>query len=725
MNETSSTRDRALSRNPRKIIIPSTGEGDRHVANYYGDLTFDYRNEPSVPDQLKKDLDELLVSQNKIKKSQASQIAKVVFSWALKHGCTHYCHWFQPLTGATAEKHDGFIDLESGKALEKFSAGELTQGEPDASSFPNGGARSTFEARGYTSWDISSPFFIIEGLNGSTLCIPTAFVAYHGEALDIKTPLLRANNVLSREVTKFLNLAGKKGVHSITTCVGPEQEYFLVDRAFYYSRPDLVMTGKTLIGRSTAKNQQLDDHYFGSIPQRVKNFMDELNYELHRLGVPAKTQHNEVAPGQFEIAPIFEDANRAADHNQIMMSTIDRVAERHDLKALLHEKPFPGINGSGKHVNWSLATNEGENLLSPSDTPHKNYQFLAIISIILEAVYRRSDVMRMSIASHGNDHRLGANEAPPSIISVFLGAALGSIFEDIKNENSLTNDSGIEIDLGAAQLAGLSKDDTDRNRTSPFAFTGNKFEFRAVGSSHAIGLPLTILNGAVAEVFKESSLLLEKYLSSGKSIEEGLLLISKHWLDNCYSIIFNGDNYSQDWVEEAAKRGLPNLKTSADALSVLKDKKRTSFLSELGILNELELKMRHNAFLEKYITCRSIEFSSLNQIVYQHVIPSAINYKKSLLESAKLSKELGVPDRVELEIGKNVDHLVTNLNQSISALNNGVLSLGSDEEVSSQKIAHELVPLSEKIGDICNDLEGLIPSTEWTLPTYLDLLFIR
>ena len=725
MNEIISNRDRALSRPSRKISIPSGQKEGGAASSYYGSLTFDYRTQKNVPAKLKKELDELIISQKPISPVQAEQMAELVYDWAIKNGCTHFCHWFQPLTGSTAEKHDGFIDLRDGKAVEKFSAGELSQGEPDASSFPNGGSRSTFEARGYTTWDISSPFFIIEGLNGSTLCIPTAFVAYHGEALDIKTPLLRANNVLSKEVTKFLHLIGKKDVNHVSVCVGPEQEYFLVDRAFYYSRPDLVMTGKTLLGKGTSKNQQLDDHYFGSIPQRVKNFMDELNYELHRLGVPAKTQHNEVAPGQFEIAPIFEDANRAADHNQIMMSTIERVAERHDLKALLHEKPFPGINGSGKHVNWSMATDIGENLLSPSEMPHQNFQFLAVVSIILEAVHRRADMMRMSIASHGNDHRLGANEAPPSIISVFLGDALGQIFEDIKNGVSLSDSAGIDIDLGATQLAGLSKDNTDRNRTSPFAFTGNKFEFRAVGSSHAIGLPLTILNGAVAEVFKESSVLIEGYLSSGQSIPEALLSLSKHWTEKAYPVIFNGDNYSDDWVKEAAKRGLPNLKTSADALGLLKDSSKTKFLSDLKILNPDEIQMRYNAFLEKYITCRQIEFDSLIHLVNQHVLPSAIEYKNQLVQTMALSNDTGVNFDVEKEICAKLTELMKEVSGCTLILHNHLSSFNHDEQKIAEEIANTLVPLAEKIGEKCNAMEGMVPSRMWSLPTYLDLLFLR
>jgi len=723
--EMATNRREALNRSPRFIKKQSSTEVIPNVTHYFGELTFNYLRESSVPDTLKKELAELAIKQEKIKIDQAQLIAAAVKEWAISKGCTHFCHWFQPLTGSTAEKHDAFLTFGEGGIVEQFEAAQLMQGEPDASSFPNGGSRTTFEARGYTSWDISSPFFIIEGINGSTLCIPTAFVSYHGDALDIKTPLLRSINKLNKEVTKFLHLMGNTDVTNVTVCCGPEQEYFLVDKSFYYSRPDLVMTGRTLFGLGTSKNQQLDDHYFGSIPQRVKNFMDELNFELHRLGIPAKTQHNEVAPGQFEIAPIFEDANVAADHNQLTMSTIERVAERHDFKALLHEKPFPGINGSGKHVNWSMAADTGINLLNPTKTPQDNPLFLASCALVLRAVFRHGDAMRMSIASHGNDHRLGANEAPPSIISAYLGDALSDVFNSIASGKTLAPGKDGDLDVGASQLAMVAKDNTDRNRTSPFAFTGNKFEFRAVGSSHAIGFPLTILNAAVCESFCEANQKMEVILKTGKSAKEAALEIVKECLNESSAIIFNGDNYSEDWVKEAKKRGLPNLRTSADAFSVLNDKSAMKFISDLGILSEGEIETRRNAFVEKYITCREIEFNSLNQMVFQHVLPSAFEYKTKLATLIKEAKSIGVEFSIEEKMMKRLNLLIDSIHSTAQILSHGIENLSGDEMRDAEEIANNLLPLSETIANSCNELEQIIPSDNWHLPTYLEMLFIR
>lgn len=723
--EMATNRREALNRAPRIIRKNSNSEMIPNVKKYFGELTFNYLKEKTIPESLKKELASMAIRQEKIKIEQAQIIAAAVKDWAIEKGCTHFCHWFQPLTGSTAEKHDAFLSFGEGGIVEQFDAAQLMQGEPDASSFPNGGSRTTFEARGYTSWDISSPFFIIEGVNGSTLCIPTAFVSYHGDALDIKTPLLRSINKLNKEVTKFLHLMGKKDVTNVIVCCGPEQEYFLVDKSFYYSRPDLVMTGRTLFGLGTSKNQQLDDHYFGSIPQRVKNFMDELNFELHRLGIPAKTQHNEVAPGQFEIAPIFEDANVAADHNQLTMSTIERVAERHDFKALLHEKPFPGINGSGKHVNWSMATDTGINLLNPTKTPQDNPLFLVSCALVLRAVYRHGDAMRMSIASHGNDHRLGANEAPPSIISAYLGDALHEVFTAIASGKTLAPGKHGELDVGASQLAMVAKDNTDRNRTSPFAFTGNKFEFRAVGSSHAIGFPLTVLNAAVAESFKEANAKMESLLKAGKNAQEAALQIVKECLNESSAIIFNGDNYSQDWVKEAHKRGLPNLRTSAEAFTVLDDAKAMKFLSDLGILSENEIATRRNAFIERYVNCREIEFDALNQMVFQQVLPSAFEYKTKLATLIREAKSIGVEHSIEEKIMKRLNLLIDSIHSTAQILSHGVENLSGDEMKDATAIAKNLLPLSETIAQSCNELEQIIPTENWKLPTYLEMLFIR
>ncbi len=563
----------AIHREERSFQRPvdSTGKYLR-ISDYYGENVFHFSDTPGIADDVKKELEEVSRSGKLIQKEHANIVAKAVTEWAISHGATHFCHWFQPLTGSTAEKHDSFLSFSKGKVIERLSAVQLMQGEPDASSFPNGGSRSTFEARGYTSWDMSSPMFLMEGGNGKTLCIPTAFVSYHGEALDVKTPLLRSISRLGKSATEFCQIVGMKDVKKVQVTTGAEQEYFLIDKSFYYSRPDLVMTGRTLFGSLSSKNQQLDDHYFGAIPERVIVFMQELDYELHRLGIPAKTRHNEVAPGQFEIAPIFTDANIAADNNQQIMALIKHIAGKHGMVALLHEKPFAGVNGSGKHLNWSMATDSGVNLLEPGKEPHQNMRFLATTMIVVEAVKRHAKMLRMAIASQSNDHRLGANEAPPSIISVFLGQTLENVLKSIKDGKTFTPESEKILEMGADQLAHLLKDNTDRNRTSPFAFTGNRFEFRAVGSSKSIGLPLSVLNAAVSSVFQEANSFLKKEINSKVDADAALLKLIKKYLDSSWEVVFNGDGYSEQWVIEATKRRLPNLKTTADPLPALKYK---------------------------------------------------------------------------------------------------------------------------------------------------------
>ncbi|MBT6325640.1 MAG: glutamine synthetase type III [Bdellovibrionales bacterium] len=713
----------AINRQIRSVDFPEKNLAK--VSEYYGDNVFDPMISDSITVEVKKVLKEVSLGTKHLEKEHAEIVAKAVTEWAISRGATHFCHWFQPLTGASAEKHDAFLSFKNGLPVDKFNASQLMQGEPDASSFPNGGTRSTFEARGYTSWDMTSPLFLVEGVNGKTLCVPTAFVSYHGDALDIKTPLLRSVESINTHATKFLNLIGEKSTSVMATC-GAEQEYFLVDKSFYFSRPDLVMTGRTLFGKSSAKHQQLDDHYFGAIPERVKSFMDELNFELHRLGIPAKTQHNEVAPGQYEIAPIFEDVNISADHNQLMMAVIKNVANRHDLVALLHEKPFAGINGSGKHVNWSLSDNLGTNLLEPGKEPHANHRFLAIVAIICEAVKRSAPSLRMAISGHGNDHRLGANEAPPSIISVYLGDTIQKIFESIMNNQTFTPDIDNSLDMGANQLAGLLKDNSDRNRTSPFAFTGNKFEFRAVGSSQAIGFPLTILNGAVASVLKESNKILEKEISGGKGIEESLFALSKKWILSSKQTVFNGDNYSDDWVQEAKSRGLPNLRTTSDALDVLGNKKEVSFLEDMGIYSSIELEMRQNVLVERYNTCREIEFETLLGLVFEHVIPSAINYKEVLSTLILNEREIGMEPLVETEILGDISDALANLYSRAKSLKQEIEGLNHDEPVEVSKIiANDLMGISEEIAEYCNSIEGLVPDNLWTLPKYFDLLYIK
>lgn len=722
----SNFRSIATTRRPRKFKVPLDNVGNiQRVSEYYGELIFDFKTSSEISETLKKDIIHAIESGSQVKKEQAEVVAKAVTDWATRNGATHFCHWFQPLTGGTAEKHDAFLTLKDGKPIERLSASQLMQGEPDASSFPNGGSRSTFEARGYTTWDLTSPMFLIEGENGRTLCIPTAFVSYKGDALDVKTPLLKSINLIGKEATKFLNIIGHNDTTHVHVTCGAEQEYFLVDKTFYYARPDLVMTGRTLFGALTTRNQQLEDHYFGLIPDRILAFMQEVDYELHRLGIPAKTRHNEVAPAQFEMAPIFSEANVAADNNQMVMTILRRVAEKHDMMVLLHEKPFAGINGSGKHVNWSMGDNTGLNLLEPGSEPHANMRFLATVAMIVEALYRHSKALRMSISGAGNDHRLGANEAPPSIISAYLGDTLDKIFKAILEDKTFTPTSNQVINLGTGQLAHLLKDNTDRNRTSPFAFTGNKFEFRAVGSSHAIGFPMTILNTAVAEVFRESNVILEAEIKSGVAVDTALLNLIKKWINNSYKAVFNGDGYSNEWLEEANKRGLPNLRTTPEALKVLTDKVNTNFLVEMGIFGAEEVETRYNVLLERYIKIRAIEFETLTDMVHQFVIPSALEYKKLLAHIIKNQKEIGVASNFEMDAYKRVSMKVDEIHEKSTTLSKELHADHNDHQKFAERIANELMPISISIASVCNELEELIPNNIYRLPKYYDMLFLR
>jgi glutamine synthetase len=720
----------ATDRAPREINLPKNEQGEfLKISDYYGINVFDIKTTSLISDSLKREVLEVSHSGKKLSKENAQTIAKAAMDWAKTNGATHFCHWFQPLTGATAEKHDSFLTFDDQDLpIEKLSSSQLMQGEPDASSFPNGGSRSTFEARGYTSWDMSSPMFLTDGSSGDgkTLCIPTAFVSYNGDALDIKTPLLRSITKLSNVATKFLNLIGAKDVTSVTTNAGPEQEYFLVDKSFYYCRPDLVMTGRTLFGSISSRNQQLDDHYFGTIPERVLSFMQELDLELHKLGIPSKTRHNEVAPGQFEIAPIFREANVATDQNQILMAVIKNVAERHSFIALLHEKPFAGINGSGKHINWSMSDNNGLNLFEPGKDPSQNNRFLAMVAMTVEAVNRHAEVIRSSISGHGNDHRLGANEAPPSIISVFLGDTLDKIFKSILAGKTFTSSGENTLDIGAEQLSHLLKDNTDRNRTSPFAFTGNRFEFRAVGSSQNIGLPLSILNTAMAEVMEESNVILEKDIKGGMEIDTALTNLIRKWMGNSGKVVFNGDGYSDAWIKEAASRGLPNLKTTADALKVLTDPTKTAFLSRAGIFSENELLTRHNVLTERYVIHREIEFNTMIKLIHQYVLPAGFSYKEKLGNILANEKSFGVNSGVDNDIYKKLTFLMDSLYFTANDFNSKIEKLHSLDDVKvADKIANELLPISEVMAQYCIEIEELVPAQSWALPSYYDMLFLR
>tara|TARA_R110000868_G_scaffold202649_1_gene450338 strand:+ start:3213 stop:5408 length:2196 start_codon:yes stop_codon:yes gene_type:complete len=718
----------ATNRPERCFDVPKDNTGKTmKVSEYFGENVFDFRTAEGIPEAVRVELLKVAKTPGKkLKREHVEVVATAATEWATQRGATHFCHWFQPLTGSTAEKHDAFLAFKGDKPIEKISVTQLMQGEPDASSFPNGGSRSTFEARGYTAWDITSPMFLTESTNGKTLCIPTAFVSYSGQALDIKTPLLRSINRLDASATKFLQLTGKSDAKHVTITCGAEQEYFLIDKAFVAARPDLVMTGRTLFGSLSARNQQLSDHYFGEIPERVLSFMQELDHELYKLGVPAKTRHNEVAPSQFEMAPIFNDANVSADQNQMMMAVIKKTAHKHNFEAILHEKPFAGINGSGKHLNWSMSDNNGYNLLEPGSEPHQNLRFLATMGIVCEAVYRHGDTLRMAISGHGNDHRLGGHEAPPSIISVFLGDTLNHIVEALLAGKTFTPDDKKFVDVGADQLAQLMRDNTDRNRTSPFAFTGNKFEFRAVGSSQNIGFPMSVLNAAVTEVFNESNTWLEKELAGGKSVDQALQELTLKWIKNCKPIIFNGDGYSEEWVKEAAARGLPNLKNTPEALGVLTNKKSISFLTEMGVYKAEELETRYNVLIEKYVLAREIEFRTQTEMVSQYVIPSALEYKSELVASINASKQAGVDFSIEKELLSFLDQTFQKVYSECSNLKRALETVDLDQhETAASKFAEQLMPMSDSLANQCNELEELIPDHHWCLPKYREMLFLR
>jgi glutamine synthetase len=715
----------------RVFNVPKDTNGNPlRVSEYFGENVFNYKNSDILTDQDKKSIADVIAKKEEFSKEMAEKYANAVLNWATSKGVTHFTHWFQPLTGSTAEKHDAFLSIEKGKPIEKLSASQLIQGEPDASSFPHGGSRSTFEARGYTSWDLTSPIFIRTQENGKTLCIPTAFVSYTGDALDIKTPLLRSVTQLSKAASKFLNLTSGKNregekVTKVDVSCGCEQEYFLVDKALFFERPDLVMGGRTLFGAVTSRNQQLEDHYFGTVPDRVMAFMQEVEVELYRLGIPAKTRHNEVAPGQFEIAPIFSSGNVAADQNQIMMSILESVAIKHGFVCLLHEKPFGGINGSGKHLNWSMSSKLG-NMLEPTDTPHTNFQFLATVAMICEAINRHGANLRTAIASHGNDHRLGANEAPPSIISVFLGDTLTAILDAYADGKKYDPSSETFLDLKADQLARLVKDNTDRNRTSPFAFTGNKFEFRAVGSSANVGIPMTVLNGAVTDVINDMNERIEKELEAGKSVDEILRQITIDLYKNSKKVVFNGDGYSKEWEIEAEKRGLPNLRTSADALKIIADAPKNSFLTKLGIYTESELKTRFNVRVERYVKHRLIEFNTLVNMINKDVIPATIEYKNMVANSIHAQKNVGVDAKSDITVLTEINDTLNTLMADKTKLIKEIEAIGEDEGIEAcEKIAKELLPLSEKIADSINFLEENVAEDMWPIPTYYDLLFIR
>jgi glutamine synthetase len=663
----------------------------------------------------------------------AGAVASAMKAWALERGATHYTHWFQPLTGATAEKHDAFFEpLGDGKAMENFDANQLVQQEPDASSFPNGGIRNTFEARGYTAWDPSSPAFLIE----STLCIPTIFVSYTGEALDHKTPLLKALSAVDKAATDVCQYFDKNVTKVIST-LGWEQEYFLVDLALFNARPDLVISGRTLFGHTPAKGQQLEDHYFGSIPERALAFMRDFEHECLCLGIPIKTRHNEVAPNQFECAPIFEETNLAVDHNQLLMDMMDKVGKRHHFKVLLHEKPFAGVNGSGKHNNWSLATNTGKNLLSPGKTPKNNLQFLAFFINTIKAVHDNADFLRACIASAGNDHRLGANEAPPAIMSAFLGKQLSEILDELEKkvkDGKMSPDAKTDLKLNVAKVPEILLDNTDRNRTSPFAFTGNKFEFRAVGSSANCSASMVALNTAVADQLIKFKKDVDAMISkNGINKDEAIFQVLRKYITESKKIRFEGNGYGEEWVKEAAKRGLSNIKTTPKALDVLLHKDVVALLTKHNVMNEREIHARYEIQLETYTKRIQIESRVIGDLSLNHIIPTAIRYQNFLLENVKGLKDvLSSADfkkcsSTQLEMIKEISNHIAIIKSSVDAMTEERKKANAINDARKQANVYcdKVKPYFDTIRYHVDKLELIVDDESWTLPKYRELLFIK
>jgi glutamine synthetase len=715
----------------RKIDRMYNGHGKPlAVSEYFGANTFGLgQMREKLPREAYLSLMKTLEHGKKLSRETAEAIALAVKEWSVSKGATHFTHWFQPMTGLTAEKHDAFISIQHNqhselRVIERFTGGQLIQGEPDASSFPSGGMRSTFEARGYTAWDPTSPMFIIEDEAGKTLCIPTVFFGYHGQALDNKTPLLRSIEALSNEGCEFLKLIGDVDVKRLNATLGPEQEYFLIDKNFVALRPDLIMTGRTLLGASSTRGQQLEDHYFGSIPRRVKVFMEDVEHELYKLGIPVKTRHNEVAPSQFEVAPIFEDMNIASDHNAIMMEVFKRTALKHGFVCLLHEKPFAGINGSGKHNNWSMSNDKGENLLEPGTTPHQNLRFLACLAVTLKAVFDHADMLRAAIATPGNDHRLGANEAPPAIISVFLGSLLSDILDSIEAGKVTTGTEGQIIDLGVSKIPNVQKDYTDRNRTSPFAFTGNKFEFRAVGSSANVAVPMTVLNAAVAQAFKESTARLKEIMKKKTNRDEAVIELIRVIVKETKAVRFEGNGYSDEWKAEAKKRGLPILSTSAEALEVYKDEKAISFLIEQKVLSKEEIHSRYHINVERYVKTLDIEISTLAEIVSGFVIP-AIEKQLTALNAAHGAITLSSLKKMHLERIKTLEGVFEEVLNGLETVNDTLekIRMMPDETAKMEAFATTGQKATSKLRDAADRSERLIADELWPLPKYREMLF--
>jgi glutamine synthetase len=721
------------ARDPR-AHVHLNGTVPSPVSEWFGINTFGVRQmRAKLPAGVVAKLIDAIRMGKKLDIDVAPTVAQVIKEWATSRGATHFTHWFQPQTGLTAEKHDSFLDFDENKQpIEAFSGSQLIQSEPDASSFPSGGLRSTWEARGYTAWNPASPVFIMEIGGASTLCIPSVFIGYNGEALDEMTPLLRSSDILSTKAIALLELLGDKGVYRVFTTLGPEQEYFLIDRGLFALRPDLVMGGRTLIGAPPPRGQQLEDHYFVGIPERVQACILEVEQELYKLGIPIRTRHNEVAPSQFEMAPVFEEADIAVDHNQLAMATFRRVAMRHGLTALLHEKPFAGINGSGKHCNWSMSVAsdnalDGLNLLKPGKTPHQNIRFLVFLAAVLKAVHKHSGVLRAGIATSGNEHRLGANEAPPAIISVFMGEMLTRLIESIAAGKAAGQGAEQElIKLGVNKLPEIEKDNTDRNRTSPFAFTGNKFEYRAVGSSQSIAFPIMILNATVAAAIDEITERVKAAKKKTKNIDDAVMLVVREVFRETKNVRFEGNNYADSWVKEAAKRGLPNYRRTPESLGQLVTKQSRELFENLGILTKEELESRYHVRVERYVKDMLIETQTLIEIVDTMVLPAAFEYANKLADGAALAKSAGikhVPQRAAAnELGATISSL-QDARKELGAVSDKANHMHDDPEAAAKLLTSRGADAMAAVRTFCDELELKVADDLWPLPKYREILF--
>lgn len=701
------------------------------IADFYGENVFNdaamkaYMDEPTYLS-----VKASIQNGTKLTREVAEMVAKSMQKWAQEKGVTHFTHWFQPWTGKTAEKHDSFFNLTpDGKVIEEFSADSLVQQEPDGSSFPSGGMRATFEARGYTAWDPSSPAFIVETGAGKTLCVPTVFITYTGDAMDYKLPLLKSQIALDKAATPVAQMFDK-ACTKVTATLGWEQEYFIVDEALYNLRPDLILTGRTLTGKLPAKHQNLEDHYFGAIPERVYAFMRDLETEAHKLGIPVRTRHNEVGPAQYEVAPVFEEINVAVDHNNLLMDLMDRVARRHKLVCLLHEKPFAGVNGSGKHNNWSIATNTGKNLLAPGKEPGKNLMFLTFFVNTIRAVYEYADLIRASIATANNDHRLGANEAPPAIISAFLGETMDRLLNDLEKKGA-SDASGVKSALDLVEKIPLiEKDNTDRNRTSPFAFTGNKFEIRAVGSSQNCGGPMTVMNTIMANQLVKFKEEVDKQMAAGKEQEAAILAVLVKYIKESKKVRFEGNGYSQEWKDEAAKRGLNNFTTTPEALKALSSKKAVELYSRMGIYSKKELHAYQEVQFHDYITKVQIESRTLGEMVANLILPASVSYQKKLADNIVALKSLGLGEEVysaQLEIVKALGIAINGAANGVQAMTKARRAANELDSVEAQAAAYceTVKPLTEEIRTFCDRLEYLVEDAAWPLPKYREMFYIR